>query len=220
VVHDLLPVTTVSTITTDSQGKEVYRYDDRVQNDQIPIFEGMINVEVVQPIIDAKKEQASLKGLQLAEANLIRTTMLLDLPYVESKIARALVKIDEPNTALIALLAAQSDGVRFSAHKEDDPLVQIQAALRLAEQQVREEKFDGAKANLKLASVQLDAYRTLVGDAAGKRASELQQEINALQEKVGEPGSADKIRDYWNRVTGWFKQETGQTQQSSPTPRE
>ena len=36
VVHDLLPVTTVSTITTDSQGKEVYRYDDRVQNDQIP----------------------------------------------------------------------------------------------------------------------------------------------------------------------------------------
>jgi hypothetical protein len=33
-----------------------YWYEDRVQNDRIPIFEGMINVEVVQSIIEAKKE--------------------------------------------------------------------------------------------------------------------------------------------------------------------
>lgn len=81
---------------------------------------------------------------------------------------------------------------------------------------MREGKYDGAKANLQLARVQLDAYRTLLGDAFGKDARELDREIGALQEKTREPGAADKIRGFWDRVTGWFKQEPG-TAQSSAT---
>jgi hypothetical protein len=69
-----------------------------------------------------------------------------------------------------------------------------------------------------LARVQLDAYRTIVGEIPAKAALDLNQEINAIRDKVREPGAADKIREYWNRVAGWFKQEPGEAQQSSPTP--
>jgi hypothetical protein len=213
VVREMLPVTVVLTRTIDAQGKEVYRYEDRVQEDQIPIVEGLINVAVVEPIVEAKKEQASLKGLQLADADLIHTAVLLNLDYVESKIHQALAKLKEPDKAQSELMAAASIGVRFTTHEEDHPLVNIQAALRLAEQQVREGKPEGARANLELARVQLEAYRTLVGEAAAKGAADLEKEIAALQDKTGEPGAGDKIRGIWNRVTEWFKPEPGRAQQ-------
>jgi hypothetical protein len=38
VVRDLLPVTTVTTVVTDVNGKEVYRDVDRVQDDRIPLY--------------------------------------------------------------------------------------------------------------------------------------------------------------------------------------
>jgi len=214
-VREMLPVTVVSTKTTDAQGKEVYRYEDRVQEDQIPIVEGLINVQVVQPIVEAKKEQASLKGVQLADADLIHTAVLLNLDFVEGKIRQALAKLKEPEKAEAELLAASAIGVRFTTHKEDSPLVNIQAALRLAEQQVREGKHEGAKANLQLARVQLDAYRTLIGEATGKGAGDLEKEVAALQDKTREPGAADKIRGFWNRVTDWFKPEAGKAQQTT-----
>lgn len=209
VVREMLPVTVVSTVTHDAQGKEVYRYEDRVQDEQIPIVEGTVNLQVVQPIIEAKREDAAVKGLQLKDADLIHTAVTLNLEYVEGKIRQALVKLDQPEKARADLLAASAIGVSFTTQKEEHPLVGIQAALRLAEQQVREGKYDGAKANLQLARVQLDAYRTLMGEAAGKDARDLEKEIGALQEKTREPGTADKIRGFWNRVTGWFKSEPG-----------
>src|SRR5690349_36709 len=38
IVRSLLPTTTVTTIVKDGQGKEVYRDEQKVQDDQIPIF--------------------------------------------------------------------------------------------------------------------------------------------------------------------------------------
>jgi len=208
-VRDILPVTVVATTIKDAKGQEIYRYEDRVQDDQIPVVEGMINVQVVQPIIDARKEDAAVKGVQLAEADVIRTSLTMNLDYVESKIRQALARLNEPEKARTDLLTASAIGVRFDTQKEDNPLVGIQAALRLAEQQVREGKYEGARANLQLARVQLDTYRALVGETAGKEAQDLEKEIGALQEKTREPGAADKIRRFWGRVTGWFKNDSG-----------
>lgn len=215
VVREMLPVTTVSTTTTDAQGKTIYHYDDRVQDDQVPIIEGLIRLEVVEPIVEAKKEQAAIKGLQLADADLIHTSALLNLDYVEGKIHVALAKLKEPEKAQAELAAIPTVGVRFVTHKEDHPLVKIQAALQLAEQQVRESKFEGAKVNLQLARLQLDAYRALVGDSGSKGASDLEKEIATLQEKTREPGAADKIRGFWNRITDWFQPESGKVQQTT-----
>lgn len=214
-VHELLPVTVVSTTVKDSKGAQVYRHEDRVQPDRIPIFRGMVAVEVVQPIIDAKRQEAALRGVQLADTEIVHTSVLLDLDFVERRIRRALAQLGQPKDALAALQEAQAKGVIFTAHKEDNPLVEAQSALRLAEQQVRDGKFDGANANLQLARVQLETYRTLVGDSAGQSVTQLNQEISALQQKIREPGAADTIRGFWNRVTGWFRAEPGKTEQTT-----
>jgi hypothetical protein len=217
VVRSLLPVTAVTTVIKDAADREVYRDVQRVQDDQIPIFEGAVAVEVVEPIIEAKKDEASLKGVKLADADVIRTGMLVDLSYVERKLKRAMDLISKPQEAAVELAHAQTQGVRFYAHKEDSPLVQVQYALRLAERMVREKKYEGAKANLQLAKVQLEAYRALVDDAAGKPVADLEKEIQKLSGELQSPGTADKIRGVWAKVVGSFKREAGQAHQTGST---
>ena len=141
----------------------MYRDVQKVQDDQIPIFAGSIAVEVVEPLVEAKKDQAALKGLKLAEADVIHAAVLADLGYIERKLARAAQLLPQPEEAAAQLALAQNVGIRLNAHKEDNPLVEVQHALRLAERMVQEKKYEGAKANLQLAKLRLEAYRGLVG---------------------------------------------------------
>jgi hypothetical protein len=218
VVRGLLPATTVTTVTRDAQGKEIYRDVQRVQDDQIPIFEGQIAVEAVEPIVDAKKDEAALKGLKLADADLIHTAVLVDLSYVERKLKRAGELLAKPKEAAEELAQAQSQGVRFFARREDSPLVDVQRALRLADRQVREKKYEGAKVNLQLAKLGLETYRTLVGEEAGKSVVELQNDIQKLSGELQKPESEGKIRGMWEKVAGWFKRESGQAVTTQPSP--
>jgi hypothetical protein len=215
VVRGLLPTTVVTTTVTDAHGKQVYREVQRVQDDQIPIFERAVAIEVVEPIIEAKKDEAALKGVKLADADLIRTSVLVDLSYVERKLKRAVELMAKPQDAAAELTAAQTQGIKFYAHKEDSPLVETQYALRLAERMAREKKYEGARANLQAAKLRLEAYRTLVDDVAGKPVADLEKEIQKLSGEVQSPGAADKIRAMWDKATGWFKRESGQAHQTS-----
>ncbi len=210
VVRALLPKTTVTTVVRDSQGREIYRDEQLAQDDQIPVFSGAVATEVVEPIVEAKKDEAALKGLRLANAELIHTAVLVDLNFVERKLKRAQELIAKPQEALAELALVQTGGVRFYAHKEDSPLVDAQHALRLAERMVREKKYEGAKLNLQTAKLQLEAYRALVGTGPGQSAADLENEIQKLAGEVQSPGAADKIRGMWDKVTSWFTRESGQ----------
>jgi hypothetical protein len=213
VVRNILPTTEVTTIVTDAEGKEVYRDNQQVQDDQIPIYAGDVAVEVAQPIVDAKRDEAALKGVKLADAALIHTAVLVDLSLVEQKLRRAAEILNNPARSAAELTQLEIDGVHFYANKEDSPLVQVQIALRLAERLVREHQYEGAKANLQSAKIQLDAYRTLVGDAAGHLPSELEKEIQRLSEELQKPEAVEEIRGMWDRVASWFKTEPGQAHQ-------
>jgi hypothetical protein len=215
VVRGLLPTTVVTTTVTDAQGKQVYREVQRVQDDQIPIFARAVAIEVVEPIIEAKKDEAALKGVKLADADLIHTAALVDLSYVDRKLRRAVELIAKPQEAAAELAAAQTQGIKFHAHKEDSPLVETQHALRLAERMVREKKYEGAKANLQAAKLRLEAYRALVDDTAGKPVADLEKEIQKLSGDVQSPGAADKIRAMWDKAASWFKRESGQAHQTA-----
>lgn len=216
IVRKLLPTTTVTTIVRDGQGKEVYRDAQKVQDDQIPIFSGAVAVEVVEPLVEAKKDQAALKGLKLADADVIHTAVLADLSYIERKLARAAQLLDKPAEAATQLALAQNVGVRFTAHKEDSPLVEVQHALRLAERMVQEKKYDGAKANLQLAKLRLEAYRGLVGVNEAKPAADLEKEIEKVSGELEKPGVAERIRGMWDKATSWFKREAGQARETAP----
>ena len=217
IVRNLLPMTTVTTIVKDAQGKEVYRDVQKVQDEQIPIFAGDIAVEVVEPLVELKKDQAALKGLKLADADVIHTAVLADLGYIERKLAHAAQLLSKPEEAAVQLALAQNVGIRFAAHKEDNPLVEVQHALRLAERMVQEKKYDGAKANLQAAKLRLEAYRGLVGPNEAKPAADLEKEIEKISGEIEKPGGAEKIRGMWDKATSWFKRETGQAHESAPT---
>jgi len=217
VVRSMLPTTVVTTTVRDTQGKEIYREMERVQDDQIAIYQGQVAVEVVEPIIEAKKDEAAVKGLKLAAADVIRTSVLVDLGLVERKLKRADELIAKPKEAAAELALAQSQGVRFYTHKEDSPLVDIQHALRLAERMAREKKYEGAKANLQLAKVMLETYRGLVGSEAGQSITDLQKEIEKVSGDLQGSGVADKIRGMWEKATSWFTREAGQAQQTTAT---
>ncbi len=215
VVHSLLPTTVVTTTVKDAQGKEIYHDEQPVQDNQIPIFSGDVATEVVEPIIEAKHDDAALKGVKLAEAQIIHTAVLVDLNYAERKLKRAIELIAKPQEASAELALIQSDGVHFYAHQEDNPLVEVQQALRLAERMVREKKFEGAKANLVTAKLQLEAYHALVGADAGLAVNDLETSIQKLSGELQTPGAADQIRGMWDKVTGWFKRESGQAHQTT-----
>lgn len=210
VVRDLLPTTIATTSVTDASGKEIYRSEQRVQDDQIPIFAGDIAVEVVEPIVEAKKDEAAVKGVKLANAEVIRTAVLVDLSYVERKLKRATELLNSPREAAAELALLQTEGVHFYAHKEDSPLVDVQHALRLAEHLAREGKYEGAKENLLTAKLQLATYRTLVDEGSAQPVSDLEKDIQKLSGELQTPGAADKIRGMWDRVAGWFRRESGQ----------
>ncbi|MEI9898114.1 MAG: YfdX family protein [Chthoniobacter sp.] len=217
IVRKLLPSTTVTTIVKDAQGQEVYRDLQKVQEDQIPIFAEDIAVEVVEPLVEAKKDQAALKGLKLADADVIHTSVLADLGYIERKLARASQLLSKPEEAAAQLALAQDVGIRFTAHKEENPLVEVQHALRLAERMVQEKKYEGAKANLEAAKLRLDAYRGLVGASEAKSAADLEKEIEKVSGELEKPGVAGRIRGMWDKATSWFTRETGQAHETAPT---
>lgn len=217
IVRKLLPTTTVTTIVKDAEGKEVYRDVQKVQDDQIPIFAGSIAVEVVEPLVEAKKDEAALKGVKLADADLIHTAVLADLSYIERKLARAVQLLNKPEEAAAQLVLAQNAGIRFSVQKEDNPLVEVQHALRLAERMVQEKKYEGAKENLQLAKMRLETYRVLLGTRDTKPAAELDKEIEKISGELEKPGVTEKIRGMWDKATSWFKRESGQAHETAPS---
>jgi len=174
-------------------------------------------VESVEPIVEAKRDEAALKGLKLAEAELIHTSVLVDLSFVERKLKRAGELLTNPKEASAELALAQTQGVHFFARREDNPLVAVQHALRLAERQVQEKKFEGAIANLQLAKLGLDTYRTLIGVEDGKLVIDLQNDIQKLSGEMQKPETAGKIRGMWEKVASWFKHESGQAVTTTPT---
>lgn len=210
VVRELLPVTTVTTVVKDAKGKEVYRDIDKVQDDRIPLYSGMIAMEVVEPIVDAKEEDAALKGLRLADANVIHTSVLADLSYIERKLNRAAALLDKPEEALAQLALAQTRGIELVVNEADDPLVKVQHALRLAERMVEEGKHEAARDNLRLAQIHLGTYRALLGKEAAKGVQNLEDDIAALMPKTEDKGAAEKIREFWERAVSWFREEPGQ----------
>ena len=185
VVRQLLPRTEVTTVVRDSKGTEIYRHVDQVQDDRIPLFEGLVAVKVVEAIADAKQDAAAVKGVRLADADLIHTSVLIDLNYVEEKLKRAKDALpDKPKDAIAQLALAQSNGIAFSVNKQDDPLVAAQMALQLAEQMVKQNRPEAAKANLQQAKNYLVVYRGLIGESESDDVRKLEADISKLQANI------------------------------------
>ncbi|MBN2143447.1 MAG: YfdX family protein [Candidatus Aureabacteria bacterium] len=210
IVREILPVTEVTTFVTDKNGKTVYENQERIQDDVIQIYSQMIELEVVEPIIEAKQDEAALKGLRLRDANVIYSSILVDLKYIERKLASAVRKIDKSEEALRELMLARTKGIDLKINEKDNPLIDVQKALKLAERMVEENKPEAAKYNLNIANIQLETYKNIIGEAEGRKARELQEEIERIKSKLESKDAARTIRELWQRTVSWFRQYPGQ----------
>ena len=219
VIRKLLPTTTVVTVVKDAGGKEVYRSKEVVQDDLVPVYRDMIAVDVVQPVEAARRQLDAAKGLMLADAEIIETSVLLDLGYVERKMNRTRnLMTKDTEQAFDELVLAQTVGIQFSVDKEDSSLIKAQRALRLAERMVNDKKIEGAEANLRLARFYLDTYKTVVDEKRAEKVAALQEDIDRLFGTLEEEESESRIRGLWGRVTNWFSREPGQSHQTTAGP--
>jgi hypothetical protein len=167
----------------------------------------------MEPITYAKQDEAAVQGLRLADADLIHTSVLLELSYVENKLQRALRLLDDKaEDGLAQLLLAQSRGITFVVNREDNPLVEAQMALQLAERMTEQGRDEAAKANLQLAKNHLELYRGLLAEGESEHVRKLQGEITRLQGDIGQKDAAETIRNFWDRVAGWFGRKPGEMQ--------
>jgi len=211
VIHRLLPTTTVTTVVRDKDGKEVYRHVDQMQDDKIPLFEGLIAVNTMEPITDAKQGEAAVHGVKLTDAELLHTSVLVNLAYIESKLNHAMKLLkDKPEDALAQVTMAQSRGLEFMVNKQDDPLVKAQMALQVAERMSEEGREQAAKANLQLARNFLELYRGVLPAGKSEHVEKLQGEITKLEGEIGRKGAAATIRGFWDRVASWFVRKPGE----------
>src|SRR4051812_47109280 len=88
-VRALLPRTTVHTRTTAPDGKVIYEDDREVQDDRVPLFEGMLHARTFAPIQEAQRDAGRVAGVRVVESEAISTEVMADLDDVEAQLARA-----------------------------------------------------------------------------------------------------------------------------------
>lgn len=233
VIRTLLPKTRVHTKTTAPDGLVIYEDQREVQDDRVPLFEGMLSTKTLAPIAAAKEEAADntqaatenkqaaanpkqeaaeLKGVRLIRSETITTQVFADLDLVEAqlnKVAKALDqhKIDE---AAKALAVAQVRGVEFRFNKEDTPLAEARDAMWLAKRSLEENNATQARANLTVARQSLQLYREIAPQERRKDVDQMLKEVDELEAKLGQetaqhPASSGERKQQGHSVTSWWE---------------
>jgi len=217
-IRALLPRTTVHTRTTAPDGTVMYEDERRVQEDRVPMFEGMLHVRTMAPLVAAKRDAAEVAGVQLVEASLLSTEVTVDLDVVEAQLARAAKALDgeKSREAAEALAAAQVRGVDFDYRKEDTPLAEARDALWLAKRAVEENNAVQARANLEVARLRLKIYREILPEDRRQEVDQLMGEVAQLEAKLRQEGTrtasqaeqssrGNAVSRWWDQVNDWFQ---------------
>jgi YfdX protein len=166
-VRALLPKTAVHTRTTAPDGKVIYEDQREVQDDQVPLFEGMLHARTLAPIQEAQRDANQVVGVRVLESQAISTEVMADLGYVQGQLGRAVRALEGKKTedALRALVMAQIHGVQFQYNREDSPLAEARDAIWLTKRALEENNTVQARANLAVARQRLEIYRQVLPDA-------------------------------------------------------
>jgi uncharacterized protein (DUF2267 family) len=209
IVRDMLPVTAVTTVVKDAKGKAVYTHTESVQNDVIVLYTGVASIDVLNDILDAKK--ADVEGEDYLGSVDIYTSVSADLGYIERKVDAALRNLDDPLVAHEQLLLAQINGVDMTIAEAENPLLEARLALQIAEMQVDNKDFESAKDNLSMATIKLDEYRALGGQAKADPIKAISDEIETLKQNIEGNEIAKAIRSCWHKTVQLFDHDNPRT---------
>lgn len=227
-IRAMLPTTTVHTKTTAPDGEVVYEDNRDVQEDRVPLFEGMLSTKTLAPIVAAKEDAldaVDVKGVRLVGSETIITEAFADLEYVEGQLDRAAKALNDnkADAATKALALAQVRGVEFRYRKEDTPLAVARDALWLAKRALDANNSTQAQTNLNVARQQLEIYRQLLPEGQRQDVTQMMTEVSQLDAKLRQETAqpqkpaANKTNEsertqqgnavtrWWEQINGWFK---------------
>jgi len=214
----ILPRMDVRTRTTAPDGKVIYEDEREVQDDRVPLFEGMLHARTLAPIQEAQRDAGRVAGVRVVESETISTEVTADLGYVEGQLNRAAKALDDKKTedATRALYMAQIRGVDFRYNKEDSPLAEARDAIWLARRALEENNSVQAQANLSLARQRLEIYRQVLPEARRQDVTQMMTEVGQLERQLqneSKPaaGGAERssqggtVTRWWEQLNGWIK---------------
>jgi flagellin-specific chaperone FliS len=217
-IRALLPRTTICTRTFAPDGKAIYEDEREVQDDRVPLFEGMVHARTLAPILEARRDAGEVAGVRVVESESITTEVMADLDLVESQLGRAAKALNDkkPDEAARALLLAQVQGVDIRYSKEDTPLAEARDAIWLARRALEENNIAQAQANLGVARQQLEIYRQVLPEGRRQEVTQMLSEVSQLDAKLRQEANhpadnAERTRQgnavtrWWDQLNGWFK---------------
>jgi len=217
-IRALLPRTTVRTTTTAPDGKVIYEDEREVQEDQVPLYEGMVQARTLAPILEARRDTAQVAGVRVVESEAISTAVTADLDLVEAQLGKAARALNDKKSdeAAAALLMAQIQGVDIRYRKEDTPLAEARDAIWLAKRALEENNSAQAQANLNIARGRLEIYRQLLPEDQRQDVSQMLSQVSQLESQLrkGADQPTDRaertrqgnaVTQWWDQVNQWFK---------------
>jgi len=217
-IHILLPKTTVRTTTTAPDGKVIYEDEREVQEDRVPLYEGMVHARTLAPILAARRDTAQIAGVRVVESEAISTAVTADLNMVEAQLSKAAKALNDKKAdeAAAALLLAQVRGVEIRYNKEDTPLAEARDAIWLAKRALEENNAAQARANLSIARGRLEVYRQILPENRRQDVTQMLSQVNQLEAQLRKEANqpADRaernrqgnvVTHWWDEVNEWFK---------------
>jgi len=217
-IRAMLPRATVHTRTTAPDGKVIYEDEREVQDERVPLFEGMLHARTLAPIREARRDAGRVVGVQVVESETISTEAMADLGFVGAQLDRAAKALDDHKTedAGKALLLAQAQGVDFRYNKQDTPLAEARDAIWLARRALEENNAVQAEANLMIARQHLEVYRQILPEDKRQDVSGMMTEVSQLEGKLRQEANqpathtersrqGNVVTRWWDQLNGWFK---------------
>lgn len=227
IIEGLLPRQVVRTEI--KSGDHVYLDEDQVVPEYATIFSELEQIDIVSPVVQAKREHTRKRGPHAEHApaaqsepayvvsheELIYSAIKLNLTLCARKLNEAKQGLQDGKAQLAdeALLAIQTNGVLFVLEEVDLPLREAADNLKLAEREMKQGHQEHAKAALHVASDQLKLYEKKAGENRSADVKALHAEIDKLTAELGKATVTDSesqkhastISDWWQRATKWFK---------------
>lgn len=197
-------------------GDITYKDEDEVSQRLVPVFDELDDIEIINPVVQAKKEKkASVTDtLVVTLAGIDYTAMKLDTSLARRLLERAKKNINKGKLgdSISDLRTIQVNGVIFEFDEVDLPLERAADNLKLAERELKQNNNPaGSRAALSAASNALREYEKLTVDHH-KEVRDLNREIDKLSKTISlemsmteKEKAVSKISGWWSRVVKWFK---------------
>lgn len=202
VVGGMLPTAKIDMRIKDDKGNVVYEDERRVQAREIPIYQGMTNVQVVQPIIKFKKRQALIKGYETVNDVEVYSQVWVDIEYLDDwlVVAQGYLGTNKIDEAYGALTEALFVGVRVEYAEVAREYADAVRNLVLAASQADAGDVREAVKSLKKARNSFTKYAKNESLEDDPDILDFLKEIKTLEDEMRSTVKPGKIRALWYKL--------------------